>query len=519
LLNKLPKINLKIIAILFFIFYILVEYLSYNFFKQLIINDAKRETVSVLNTINAVRNYVENIQKPVIYKLKKEKKLYHNFFDPKIMSSSYITRSILEKYAKKSLLAQKTVYKYKLAATNPLNPLNKADKFETKILNKFRENKINEFSTIMDEDGRSYFFTAIPIERNKKSCLTCHSKPDIAPKEMVQLYGSKSGFGEKVGDLRAMISLKVPVKNIVKLHIKDFILGSIAVLIVLIIFFIFIYLIYKKEIQIKEEKLQREKLLQDINRKLEIKIKKEVSLNLAKQEEIYEKERLLAHQNRLATMGEMICNIAHQWRQPLTQISSILMNIEFTFNKKNLTSKILMEKIDEADEQITFMSNTIDDFRNFFSLGKSKEKYNISIPIKKMQRLLKGSLEKNNITLRTDIENDFILYGYQNEIAQALLNIISNAKDVLIERKIDTPTIHIKAYSTNYKNFITIEDNAGGIKTTPIDKIFEPYFSTKHASIGTGIGLYMTKMIIEKNNNAFICVDNTHLGAIFTIKF
>lgn len=519
MLNKLPKINLKIIAILFFVFYILIEYLSYSFFKQLIINDAKRETVSVLNTINAVRNYVENIQKPVIYKLKKDKKLYHNFFDPKIMSSSYITRSILKRYTKKTLLAQKTVYKYKLAATNPLNPLNKADKFETRILNKFRKNKISEFSTIMNENGKSYFFTAIPIERNTKSCLTCHSKPDIAPKEMVQLYGSKSGFGEKVGDLRAMISLKVPVENIVKLHIKDFILGSFAALIVLIIFFIFIYLIYKKEMQIQEEKLQREKLLQDINKKLEIQIKKEVSLNLAKQEEIYEKERLLAHQNRLATMGEMICNIAHQWRQPLTQISSILMNIEFTFNKKNLTSKILMEKIDEADEQITFMSNTIDDFRNFFSSGKSKEKYNISIPIEKMQRLLKGALEKNNITLKTYIEDNFILYGYQNEIAQALLNIISNAKDILVERKIDTPIINIKAYSTNNKNFITIEDNAGGIKTTPIDKIFEPYFSTKHASVGTGIGLYMTKMIIEKNNNGFICVDNTHIGAIFTIKF
>jgi len=518
-LNKLPKINLKIIAIGFFIFYILIEYLSYDFFKSLIINDAKRETVSVLKTINAVRNYVENIQKPVIYKLKKEKKLYHNFFDPKIMSSSYITRSILERYTKKTLLTQKTAYKYKLAATNPLNPLNKADKFETKILNKFRENKISEFSTIINENQKRYFFTAIPIERNKKSCLTCHSKPNIAPKEMIELYGNESGFGEKVGDLRAMISLKVPVENIIKLHIKDFILGSFVVLIVLILFFIFIYLIYKKEIKIKEEKFQKEELLKDINRKLEIKIKEEVSLNLTKQEEIYEKERLLSHQNRLAAMGEMIGNIAHQWRQPLTQISSILMNIEFTFNKKNLTPKILMEKIDEADEQITFMSNTIDDFKNFFSSGKSKEKYNISIPIEKTQRLLKGVLEKNKITLKTEIEDDFILYGYQNEIAQALLNIISNAKDILVERKIKTPFIYIKVYTTTKENFVTIEDNAGGIKTNPIDKIFEPYFSTKHASVGTGIGLYMTKMIIEKNNNAFICVDNTHLGAIFTIKF
>ncbi len=519
MLSKLPKINLKIIAILFLVFYILIEYLSYNFFKQLIINDAKRETVSILNTVNAIRNYVESVQKPVIYNLKKEKKLYHNFFDPKIMSSSYITRSILKRYTKQTLQRQKTAYKYKLAATNPLNPLNKADKFETKILNRFRQNKIHEFSTTINEDGKSYFFTAIPIERNKKSCLTCHSKPSVAPKEMIELYGSKSGFHEKVGDLRAMISLKVPVENIVKLHIGDFILGSLAVLIVLIIFFIFIYLIYKKEMQIKEEKLQREKLLQDINSELEIKIKKEVALKLAKQEELYEKERLLAHQNRLATMGEMIGNIAHQWRQPLTQISSILMNIEFTFNNKALTSKLLMNKIDEADEQISFMSNTIDDFRNFFSSGKSKKEYRVSLPIEKTQRLLKGVLEKNHIILKIDIRDDFTLYGYPNEIAQALLNIISNAKDILIEREINNPKINITAYSTKDKNIITIEDNAGGIKTTPIDKIFEPYFSTKHASVGTGIGLYMTKMIIEKNNNAIICVDNTHLGAIFTIKF
>ncbi len=513
------KLNLKAIAVIFVVIYIITEYLSYNFYKNLIVKDAKRETISILDTVNAVRDYVENSQKPVIYKLKGEHKLYHDFFDPRILSSSYITRNIFEKYAKIKIKKGDIPYKYKLAATNPLNPKNRADSFESKILEQFRKGEIKEFSTIINENNQSYFFTAIPIERNRASCLICHGDPKNAPKELTSIYGTKSGFHEKLGTLRAIISLKVPVSSVVKSHIKDFIIGSVIVFIVFLIIYLFIYLIYKKESELRKEKLEKENLLKKINLELEKRVKKEVVLNLKKQEEVYERERLLSHQNRLAAMGEMIGNIAHQWRQPLTHIGSLLIEMELFYAKGKLDKELMSKKIEEVDEQISFMSNTIDDFRNFFATGKSMQRYRISTVLNRVERLMGAMLKNKGIELQVEIEDDFELNGFPNEVAQAVLNIISNAKDVLLERGVKEPYIKVKTFIDGSDRVITIEDNAGGINVKPVEKIFEPYFSTKHASIGTGVGLYMTKTIIEKNNNGIISVKNTQNGAVFSIIF
>ena len=259
--------------------------------------------------------------------------------------------------------------------------------------------------------------------------------------------------------------------------------------------------------------------LKDLNKNLQIKIKEEIALKLKKEREANEKERLLVHQSKLASMGEMIGNIAHQWRQPLTQLSSILIGLELFYERGKLTKEKFKEKVDEANEQIIFMSKTIDDFRNFFTSKKKKEYYNISYIIKNVQKLLSAALKNNGIKLIVDIENDFKIFGFPNEISQAFINIISNAKDILLERGVKNGEIVIKAYTQDGKNFVTVEDNAGGVQVDPIDKIFEPYFSTKHAKSGTGIGLYMTKTIIEKNNSGHIEVKNSKNGAIFIITF
>ncbi|MFK5881058.1 MAG: DUF3365 domain-containing protein [Sulfurospirillum sp.] len=478
------KINLRISAILLILLYITMVGFFYNFYQHLVIKDAKQEVVNILNTTKTIRSYIENIQKPVIYNLKKKGKLYKDFFDSRIMSSTYIVNTIHHMYTNSQKLKNKIPYKFKLAATNPRNPINRANDFEKRILEKFRKKKIKEFSTILKENGKNYFYVAVPIERNKKSCMKCHSTPNIAPKELIQMYGDKAGFYEKTGDLRAIISLKIPLSHIVSTHIKDFLITISIALIVFIIFYIFLYIIYKKN-----QKLQAR---QDL---------------------------LLLNQNKLASMGEMIGNIAHQWKQPLAQLSIILVNIELNSNRGKLTGNKLEEKINEANTQISFMSNTIDDFRNFFSSGKPKEEYTIKEVISLTEQLLSATLDKNKIKLTINMGENFNLIGFPNEIVQAFVNIINNAKDVCIERGIKNPEIIIRAFIKNSKKTVTIQDNAGGITTNPIDKIFEPYFTTKYANSGTGIGLYMTKMIIEKNNNGKIDVKNLHTGAIFTIIF
>ncbi len=478
------KINLKNSAIFLIVVYILMVGFFYNFYQHLVIKDAKQEVVNVLNTTKAIRKYVENIQKPVIYNLKKRGELYKDFFDPRILSSTFIVNTIhhIQTSSKKS--KNQIPYKFKLAATNPRNPMNRANDFEKEILEKFRKGEIKEFSTTIKENGESYFYVAVPIEKNQKSCMKCHSTPNVAPKELVKIYGNKAGFGEKVGDLRAMISLKVPISHIISTHIRDFLITIFIALIFFVIFYILLYIIYKK------------------NQKLQAK-----------------RDLLLLNQNKLASMGEMIGNIAHQWKQPLTQLSFILVNMELNYERGKLTQDKFKNKIDEANAQISYMSDTIDDFRNFFSSGKPKERYSIKDVICLTQKLLSATLDKNKIEVNIEILENFTLNGYPNEMVQALVNILNNANDIFLERDIKNPQINIKTYTENFKKIITIEDNAGGIKITPIEKIFEPYFTTKQLKNGTGIGLYMTKMIIEKNNNGTISVKNLHNGTVFIIIF
>ncbi len=476
------KVNLKITLLFFLFAYFISTLLFYNMYKELVIQDAKQEVKAILDTTNALRSYVENVQKPVIYQLKKEGKLYDEYFDPKILSASYMARNIHEIHARSQFSKSEIPYRYKLAATNPRNPKNRADAFEAKILNRFRAGEIKEYSTILKEADEKYFFTAIPVDKNKQSCMRCHSVPEVAPRELVKLYGTTAGFHEKVGDIRAMISLKIPLSHIIDTHISKFFMSSFIALLLFSILYLFLYVIYKKDIKIQKER-----------------------------------EKLIANQNKLASMGEMIGNIAHQWRQPLTQLSSILINVELHQERGKLTTQKLHQKITEANEQIAYMSTTIDDFRNFFSTNTEKSHYQITESLKLVKLLMSATLEKENIALMIEVKDTFTLYGHASEMTQAIVNIINNAKDVLIERAILQPSIRIKVEKKQHINLIHIEDNAGGINIDPIEKIFEPYFSTKHASIGTGIGLYMTKTIIEKNNNGTITVTNTTQGACFTI--
>ncbi len=300
------------------------------------------------------------------------------------------------------------------------------------------------------------------------------------------------------------------------------ILQSIIVMILLLIITVVVInygfdIILRQLDELNNKLLKSQNELKELNKDLQKRVQKEISLKLKKEREANEKERILVHQSKLASIGEMIGNIAHQWRQPLTELSSILINMELFFERGKLTKEKLTSKIADANTQINFMSKTIDDFRNFFSKGKQKELLKISTPIIKVKKLMSASLKNNGISLNIDIKDDFDIFAYPNEMTQALLNLISNAKDILVERGIKNAAINITAYNKEKKHIIEVSDNAGGIKVTPIDKVFEPYFSTKHATSGTGIGLYMTKIIIEKNNNAKISVENSQDGAVFKI--
>lgn len=243
---------------------------------------------------------------------------------------------------------------------------------------------------------------------------------------------------------------------------------------------------------------------------LKDKIKKEVEKNT-------QKDRLLVHQNKLASMGEMIGNIAHQWRQPLNNTNLLIHYIRDNF--KNFKEDELKETIAQAKLQIDFMSQTIDDFRNFYQPNKDKVDFDIKGAILEASKILSTPFEKSGILLEIN-SKDVKIHNYKNEFQQVIVNILNNAYDAtLIKQKKEKfkPKVSIDIYKDLYKVHILIKNNCGNINDEIKDRMFEPYYTTKFEDRGTGIGLYMSKTIIEKNMLGSITANNEEDGVVFTI--
>ncbi len=234
-------------------------------------------------------------------------------------------------------------------------------------------------------------------------------------------------------------------------------------------------------------------------------------------EESQKKDRALFYQSRLAQMGEMLSMIAHQWKQPLSEISGIFMEMETAYKFKKLDSDYILECAKDGDRITDFMSRTIKDFKNFFKPDKKKERFCINVAIDEAMTLMGATIINSGINIQRK-EQRANSFGYPNEFAQVILNIFLNARDILTQRKIKNPTIYLEIYTKGTKSYLRISDNAGGIDHKIISKIFEPYFSTKDKVDGTGLGLYMSKMIIEKSMGGKLWVENIKLGARFTIE-
>lgn len=234
-------------------------------------------------------------------------------------------------------------------------------------------------------------------------------------------------------------------------------------------------------------------------------------------EELRQKDLLLLKQSRLAAMGEMINNIAHQWRQPLNVLGLNIQRLLLFYDLDDFNREFLEKSCDDAMKLIRHMSQTIDDFRNFFRPDKEKTEFSLDQALQQTLSLVKDGLKSSQIEIISRIEGNPLITGYFNEFCQVLLNIIQNSRDAIVERRIAGGVITIAATVANGRAVITISDNAGGIPEEIIGRIFEPYFSTKGVQ-GTGIGLFMSKNIIEKSMAGSIRAENTPQGAEFRIE-
>jgi len=260
------------------------------------------------------------------------------------------------------------------------------------------------------------------------------------------------------------------------------------------------------------EKLEAERELASINRNLEARISREIEANR-------EKDNMLYQQNKFAAMGEMISNIAHQWRQPLNTLGLLMteMSVKMMMERRRESASDFDGFQAHCSEIIQYLSDTIDDFRFYYQEDDGDNTFSIRDMDKSLQFLVKSSILGSHIRYETDLEDAWIS-GYLNNLKQALINLYSNAANAITHHRVETGVIACRGCIEDSDYVIEVCDNGGGVDGAIIDKIFDPYFTTRHKSQGTGLGLYMTKQIIEQKFGGSISVKNVQAGACFTIR-
>lgn len=249
--------------------------------------------------------------------------------------------------------------------------------------------------------------------------------------------------------------------------------------------------------------------LRELNQSLKQRVDEEVAKNR-------EKDLILIQQSRLAAMGEMVHNIAHQWRQPLNALSILISNIEDEYQYHELSAESLERSASQVHRLLDRMSSTIDDFRDFFRPDREATDFDIAGAVDEALSVLEASLNYSNIALTLELTRGLVAYGCANQFSQAVLNVLVNTKEAIQQRKIEQGRIRISLERSGDLALLNIQDNAGGVDEYVQPRLFDPYFTTKDQ--GSGIGLYMTKMILERNLHGTVSAANREGGLLVTIR-
>lgn len=391
------------------------------------------------------------------------------------------------------------------------------------IAHPYRQEDINKDDTHL-KDGKGTFY----IQQNIKLAMKNHQgnfseyywnkpkeKEKIKKLSFVKLYKEWNwviGTGIYMDEIQKVIITK---KKRLEEKIDKYIEVTIGITILLLLFMSFLSVMVSQKINKTfkgyQDKVHKKELkLKDLNQNLHSKI----ALAL---KEAQEKDRAMLHQSRLARMGKMLNMISHQWRQPLSQLAGIMMELETTVAFKKANNQFVLTCASDATKIIQFMSLTIDDFKNFFKPSKEKEDFLLDKACSNALSIVQASLNDYGIAIDISFDKKIIVNGYAREFSQVILNLLLNSRDVFEDKKVNDPRISLSTKQTDDYVYITVEDNAGGITEENINIIFEPYFTTKSSSKGTGLGLYMSKMIIEKNMNGQLSARNENNGAVFEI--
>jgi signal transduction histidine kinase len=394
------------------------------------------------------------------------------------------------------------------------NDTNLTDKMGTKIIQAFA----TEALTHKDGTYIEYFW-------NKPNELESTKK--IGYVRLIPEWNWVIGTGVYLEDINSsLLEIRKIKEDEVSKSIFKLLLISFVILLACILISLFISkkvnsIFYKYQFNIKEKQNELKLANNNLEEKVEEKTKELKILNDELEHKIHQrlleikdKDKQLLDQSKMVALGEMIGNIAHQWRQPLSVITVSASGIKLKKELNILEDDELMQFVDGIMNSSKYLSQVIDDFRNYIKYDKLKENFDINEAIRKSLSIIDSSLINNKLRLITNLEENINISNYQNELIQAFLNIVSNAKDALVEKvdNEDDRLIFIDTYTTQTKVIISIKDTAGGISEDILPKIFEPYFTTKDNNQGTGLGLFMTYKIIIDSMKGDLIVENKEIN-------
>ena len=371
----------------------------------------------------------------------------------------------------------------KTVSDNPRNQVNLANKRQMEAIEYFKNNKDQEYLFISKND-KYYYSQPLLISQ---ICLKCHGDIEDAPKIISENY--TAAYGYKLGEVRGILDIELS-----HIGLADFIENtnnkrfySALLMLIVILAVIFIFIVYLKKYD--EEKVKHQ-------------------------------ESLLFEQTKMASLGEMIGNIAHQWRQPLNVISAASTGLKMQKEFGMMDDKIFIESLDSINKNAQYLSSTINTFRDFIKEKKEFKEVILQDRIKIALDIVNTTLRNNHIKLKDNIDydNQIKIELVVGELSQVIINIINNAKDILLETNIQIPMVTVDLIKEDDKVTITIEDNGGGIPDDIMPRIFEPYFTTKSESHGTGLELHMSQRIITESLHGKLYAKNTKNGAKFFIE-
>jgi signal transduction histidine kinase len=398
------------------------------------------------------------------------------------------------------IYSQYTQHTFTLYSEYPFKPnINRILSQKQKDILKYTQNNSDGTFVEIDEvDGKKVLHVAVTDFMTDISCVNCHNThPD-------KTWSHKW----KLGDRRGVIEIITPLDDAIVANdtLRDKVVIAAA-------FFAFLLLAYYVYVVMK-----RESELLQVNETLDMQVKDEIEKNI-------QNEKLILLQNRNALLGEMLASIIHQLKQPLSIIKACTGSMSTQSIINGIDNEFLEKQLNYINKHVDQMSITMDDFKGFF-IVKPKERFDINEPINKVLHLLGNIYKNQNIIIETKLESNLFVKAYGNELIQVIINLINNARDQIHETQCSNNSVIISSYLSDEHIYISVKDFAGGIKKEILDKIFEPYFTTKDSDKGTGIGLDICKTIINKSNgtisvkNHVSIIDNTKVqGAQFIICF